>query len=302
MEVIQGGAPHGNRKLAGSSRGTYSKDEATVVPIRPPAAASLNLSPKPGDVEANLLLAESAVSEAKRAHPTLRWVVLPELFTCGYTGLPSVHRHAEDALEGRSARRFAALARRLNLYVAYGFPESLSGTTGVADSANLVGPDGVLMTYRKRHLVRETGEDRAFVPGLELPVAEAGGLRVALAICFDLGFPEVVREMALNGAELVLVPAGWRKPYGAQYELSCAARALDNAIHLASANQLGSYPEARFDTPGSIYGPDGRCISEGAAVLNVAEIDAGASELWRGLYGCTLGRPALEPAPLEACS
>ena len=48
------------------------------------SVAALNLNPKPGDVEGNLLLAERAIIEAKRAHPDLGWVVLPELFTSGY--------------------------------------------------------------------------------------------------------------------------------------------------------------------------------------------------------------------------
>ncbi|MGB3635677.1 MAG: carbon-nitrogen hydrolase family protein, partial [Rubrobacteraceae bacterium] len=130
------------------------------------SVASLNLSPEPGDVEANLLLAEMAVTEAKEAHPDLRWVVLPELFTSGYTGLTTAHLYAEDAESGPSVQRLLALARSLDIYIAYGFAERLPGTSGpsgVADSANLVGPEGVLLTYRKRHLVRETGEDKVFV-------------------------------------------------------------------------------------------------------------------------------------------
>lgn len=303
VEVIQGGAQSETQEPTGFSPDGFPENNGNVVPLQAPVAASLNLGPEPGNVEANLLLAEEAVSQAKREHPALRWVVLPELFTCGYTGLSSVHRHAEDAVRGRSARRFVELARELEVYIAYGFPELLPGNGvagGIADSANLVGPEGVLTTYRKRHLVQDAGEDLVFISGLELPVVEAGGLRVALAICFDLGFPEVVREMAHNGAELVLVPAGWREPYGMQYELSCAARALDNAIHLASANQLGRYPEASFETPGRVFGPDGRRISGETGVISASEIDAGAPALWRGRYGCTLGLPA--PAPLEACS
>ena len=258
-----------------------------------PRVAALNLSPVPGDVEGNLLLAERALVEAKLAHPALEWVVLPELFTTAYSGLASVERHAEDAEEGPSARFFAALARDLDLHVAYGYPERLK-CGGVADSANLVGPGdaGVLLTYRKRHLVRTNGEDLVFVPGTDLPVVETGGLRVALVVCWDLGFPETVREAALAGAGLILVPAGWRSPWGPQYDLSCAARALDSAVYLASANQLGVYPDATFDAPGGVYGPDGSRVSEISAaaegVLSVGEVDPGLPERWRDSYGSTI--------------
>ena len=131
-------------------------------------------------------------------------------------------------------------------------------------------------------------------------------MRVAIAVCWDLGSPEVVREAALGGAELILAPAGWRHPWGAQYDLSCAARALDNAVHLASANQLGDYPEATFRDPGGVYGPDGARISEGVTapegVRSVAGIDTSLAERWRRLYGGTIGGRGLEAVPSEACS
>ncbi len=272
------------------------------------SVAALNLSPRPGDITGNLQLAEEAIVGAKNDHPDLRWVVLPELFASGYTSLTTAHLYAEDAETGPGVGRFLALARSLDIYIAYGFAERLPGTTGpsgVADSANLVGPEGVLLTYRKRHLVRETGEDQVFVPGVELPTAEAGGLRVSLVICWDLGFPEVVREAALEGTELILAPAGWRELYARQYELSCAARALDNGVYLASANQVGDYPEARFGTPGGVYGPDGCRISENFGSLSVGAVDRGVPVSWRSRYGCTLGTSTLgaaSEAVLEVCS
>jgi predicted amidohydrolase len=268
------------------------------------SVAALNLSPKPGDVEGNLRLAERAITEAKRAHPDLGWVVLPELFTCAYSRLASVHLYAEDAERGESVLFFSSLARDLGIHIAYGYPERFLGTAGAAgvcDSANLVGPEGLVLTYRKRHLVCTSAENLVFVPGIELPVVETGGMRVALVICWDLGFPEVAREAALSGAELVLAPAGWREPWGRQYEISCSARALDNAVYLASANQLGIYPEALFSTPGHAYGPDGMCISEREDERSYGEIDSAAPARWRRFYGSTILESAVA-APLEVVS
>jgi predicted amidohydrolase len=126
-------------------------------------------------------------------------------------------------------------------------------------------------------------------------------VRVAFVICWDLGFPEVAREAALGGADLILAPAGWRDPWGPQYELSCASRALDNAVYLASANQLGVYPEARFGAPGHVYGPDGMRVSRSEGELSVAEVDPDSPERWRQLYGSTL-LESVEAVPLEVCS
>jgi predicted amidohydrolase len=255
-----------------------------------PLVAALHLQPEPGNVPGNLRLAEHAITAARRAHPALRWIVLPELFTTGYAGLRTIHEHAEDAEGGTSARFFASLASRLGLYVAYGFPERRR-SGGVSDSANLIGPQGLLLTYRKRRLVWTTDEPGVFVPGHEVPVVRAGGALVALVICWDLGSPEPVREAAVGGADLVLAPAGWRRPWGRQYELACAARALDNAVYLASANQVGDYPEAGFDTPGGVYGPDGLRACERTGSRSVARVDLGLPERWRITFGSTL--PAL---------
>ena len=272
-----------------------------------PAVAALNLSPRPGDVEGNLRLAGRRIRHLLKRNPSARWVVLPELFTCGYSDLCSVHRHAEDAQTGESARFFSGLSRELGIFISYGFPEAAPGhVPGVFDSANLVGPSGVISTYRKRNLVETTLERRVFVAGADLPVVEAGGLRVALAICWDLGFPEVAREAAARGADLILAPAAWREPWGPQYDLSCAARALDSGVHLASANQSGDYPEARFATPGRVYGPDGARISHRSGPANIAPLDVHAPERWRRTYGDTLINkgtvPGIGMGPLEDVS
>lgn len=289
-------------------RGDFPGVEERVGVSRPsPAVAAINLGPKPGDVGGNLRLAGREIRHQFERCPSLRWVVLPELFTCGYSDLGSVHWHAEDAEWGESARFFTGLSRELGIFISYGFPEGVPGQlSGVFDSANLVGPGGVLATYRKRNLVGTTLEQHVFVAGMDLPVVEAGGLRVALAVCWDLGFPEVAREAATGGADLVLAPAAWREPWGPQYELSCAARALDSGIHLASANQMGDYPEARFGTPGRVYGPDGMKISRRSGPASIAPLDTGASKRWRRFYGDTLTGyetvPEVGMGPLEDVS
>jgi predicted amidohydrolase len=123
---------------------------------------------------------------------------------------------------------------------------------------------------------------------------------VALVIYWDHGSPEAVREAALGGADLVLAPAGWRRPWDRQYELACAARALDNAVYLASANQMGDCPEAGFDTPGGVYGPNSLRVCERTGSRSVTEVDLGPPERWRSTFGSILPAPieTLAPHPL----
>ena len=254
--------------------------------------AVFSLSPEPGSAEANLTLAARTLRREKAVRPALRWAVLPELFTSGYTDLGSAAGYAEDAVSGPSAGFFAALSAELNVYIAYGFPERLD-TEVIANSANLVGPEGVLLTYRKRRLVRQAGEPKVFKAGEEVPVVEAGGVRVGLVICWDLMFPETVREAAFSGAEIILAPSAWEDPYGPQYDLACAARSLDNALYVASANQTGAYPEAVFSAPGGVYRYDGVPLG------NAAPVDLSAMQGYREEFGGMLGELGGSPIPGE---
>lgn len=303
MRVISGGITGG---IPGSPMPGISgapRDVRPGGPAKPlkPLAASLNLGPTPGDVEGNLSAAEEAIRGAKRSRPALRWVVLPELYTCGYADLAGTPGYAEDAECGMSVWRLSALAHELGVFIAYGFPERLPDS-GAASSANLVGPDGpgALVTYRKMNLVETTPERRVFTPGTELPVVEVGGLRVALVVCWDLGHPETVREATMKGANLILAPAAWRDPWGPQYDLACAARALDNAVYVASANQQGDYAGASFGSPGGVYGPDGSLVSETEGEAAFGEVCPESSRRWRERYGSTLGETS--PFEEEACS
>jgi 5-aminopentanamidase len=159
----------------------------------------------------------------------------------------------------------------------------------------------VVSTYRKRNLVGTTQEHFVFTAGTESQIVDAGGLRVSLAVCWDLGFPEMVREPALGGADLILVPAAWREPWGLQYDLSCAARALDNGVFLASANQSGVYPEASFVTQGHLHGPDGARVSSSSGPMSIGTVDPSTSLRWRARYGNTLVKRVGEE-PLEIVS
>jgi predicted amidohydrolase len=159
----------------------------------------------------------------------------------------------------------------------------------------------VVATYRKRNLVGTTPEHIVFTAGTESQIVEAGGLRVSLAVCWDMGFPEMAREAALGGADLILVPAAWREPWGFQYDLSCAARAIDNGVYVASANQAGIYPEASFATPGHVYGPDGTRVSSSSGAASIGTVDPSTSLRWRARYGNTLVKGVGEE-PLEIVS
>jgi len=133
-------------------------------------------------------------------------VVLPELAVPGYTLDEERLAEAEEPLDGPTVTGWSRLARRHRALVAGGFCERAAGRR--YNSAVVVGPDGVVLHYRKLHLFAE--EKRRFAPGdLGLPVADTPVGRLALCVCYDLRFVETARALALRGAALICVPTAW---------------------------------------------------------------------------------------------
>ena len=106
--------------------------------------------------------------------------------------------------------------RRLGVHVVCGLLER--DGDAIHNAAVLVGPDGLVGSYRKSHLPF-LGVDRFVRPGDELPVFDTPIGRIGLEICYDLRFPEVTRSLALAGAEIVCLPTNW--PLAAAERPSC---------------------------------------------------------------------------------
>jgi len=85
------------------------------------------------------------------------------------------------------------------------------------------------------------GESLAITPGEKPFIAELDGLRFGVAICYDVRFPEIFRYYAVEGAEIVFLPAAFFQPNHDHWNLNICSRALDNTIFIATANQTGRY-------------------------------------------------------------
>ena len=163
--------------------------------------------------------------------------LLPELYPSGYTfaATAEVERIAEPAGDGPSFAAFSAFARAHHAWVSYGFAER--GADGCFyNSANLVGPEGLVGTYRKIQLFGR--EKLFFSPGdAPAPVFELPWGRVGLMICFDWYFPEVARSLALRGAELLLHPANLVLPHCPDAMIT---RSLENRVFSATCDRVGT--------------------------------------------------------------
>ena len=134
-----------------------------------------------------------------------RLVVFPELCTSGICKDERLVTTCED-LDGPSLAFVSALARRLGLAIGFGFSERTDALP--LNAYAVVEPDGRLAgVYRKNHIPELEvpfwrGNDRA-------PVFEVLGWRVAVSICWDNKYPQLLAGYAANGAELVLMPHAW---------------------------------------------------------------------------------------------
>lgn len=165
-----------------------------------------------------------------------RVVLLPELSVPGYGTDAALIRAAAEGLDGPTVSAWTELAGRWDGYVVGGLCERDGDR--IYNTAVVVSGDGVMMRYRKLHLFGQ--EAAVFSPGdLGLPVLQTPVGRIGLCVCYDLRFVEVVRILALRGAELVLVPTAWVPGFDAGlWEDQAVAPQTHAAIVQANLNQV----------------------------------------------------------------
>jgi predicted amidohydrolase len=234
--------------------------------------AVAQLDPKLGERQRNLEECVARLEEAVAAGAEL--LVLPECAISGY-----MFDSAEEALPfaeeipGPSTEELAAACRRLGAWVVCGLLER--DGDALRNSAVLVGPEGLVGTYRKTHLPF-LGVDRFVVPGDELPVWDTPLGRIGIEICYDLRFPEVTRTLALKGAEIVCHPTNFPVAARIQTELITVARAAENRIYLLTANRVGKERWGEFCGWSQIVDPYGARLAEAgetAEALLVADVE-----------------------------
>jgi len=197
------------------------------------------------DKAANLEKAELLVARAAATGADL--VVLPEKWNA-IGDLETLHRAAEPLDGGESMEALSAWARRHGITIVGGsITERREGREKLSNTSPVLGPDGELIAaYRKIHLFdvdvgghvyRESAGEE---PGDEAVVARAEDWGIGLSVCYDVRFPELYRILALDGAELLTVPAHFTLFTGKDHwHVLLRARAIENQCYVAAAAQIG---------------------------------------------------------------
>ena len=214
-----------------------------------------------GDVDASLARALPMIDEAAAAGANM--VVFPELFSTGYH-LPTVGpRMTElaEPIDGPTVRALQQAARKNGVYLVapIALLHDLSGVP--FNSAVFIGPDGgVLGSFDKVHLWAL--ERFYFRAGHEFPVFETEFGKVGIMICYDMGFPEAARSLALKGAELIVCPSAWCVEDADVWEINAPARALENTVFLGAVNRWGHEGDDLYMHGASmVCGPRGNVIA-----------------------------------------
>jgi omega-amidase len=226
---------------------------------------------KSGETSANLATASKYVTLAARRGATL--VVLPELWSSGYD-LERSQMHARVS-EEKVLPALTKLARGHQLYI-LGSLLRANARREVFNSAVLLDPDaGPSRVYSKIHLFGPMLENRFLTPGRTAPIFHLPFGTVALAICYDLRFPELFRKYALKGTQLVILCAQWPGIRLEHWRTLVRARAIENQFFVVACNRIGSSRGTRFAGHSMIVDPWGNILREGPGdeALVMADID-----------------------------
>jgi predicted amidohydrolase len=221
-----------------------------------------------GNKKANLENAEKLIRKAdKLFNPEM--VILPEMFNCPY-GYGFFKKFAEG-FPGVSTNMISGLAAKLGVYIIGGSIPEADNNKIYNTSYSFDRTGKLLAKHRKIHLfdVNIRGgvsfqESRHISPGKDITVFDTDLCRTGVAICYDMRFPELIRKMALDGAQLIIIPAAFNMTTGpAHWHITARTRALDNQVFFACAS-----PARDNDSGYEVYGhslisdPWGNIITE----------------------------------------
>ncbi|HEY0973849.1 MAG TPA: carbon-nitrogen hydrolase family protein [Solimonas sp.] len=260
------------------------------------AAVQLNSG---ADLAANLAAARVGLEAA--AAQGARLAALPENFA--FMGAHETDKlaHAEPMNRGPIQEFLARCARELGLWIVGGtLPMAIENDPRRVAAACLVYDDQgrVQARYDKIHLFdievpdgsgERYRESASIAPGaLQAVVVDTPCGRLGLSVCYDLRFPELYRQLARAGAQLLCVPAAFTERTGrAHWEILLRARAVENLCAVIAPGQTGTHPgERRTWGHSAIVQPWGEWQDAGtdAPTATVAALDLDAQAELRARF------------------
>jgi len=257
--------------LSYSADGKVWWDDVSLTPIPAPEprlvrVATVNLRPRnTGSREASVQRFLDVVDH--RVSEDADVILLSEGITVVGTG--KSYAEVAETIPGPTSRALGEMARKKKSYIAAGIYER--DGIDIFNTAILVDREGqVAGKYRKVYLPREEIEG-GITPGNEYPVFQTDFGKVGMMICWDLQYADPARGLALNGAELILMPI-----WGGNEALG-KARAIENQVFIATAGY--NYPSLIMDRDGDILA---HAKDEGTAATTTIDLNKRYADDWLG--------------------
>lgn len=244
-------------------------------------AAAIQFNIALGEVGRNLETVEAAIDRV--AKQGVRLAVLPEMWSAGYD-YKRLRDHAAET--PRVVDMLCKKSAALDLVVVGSLPEQGDGkiynTAYVVDRGELVG------FYRKLHMFSTMGEDHFLSAGDRTLVVSTSVGRLGIAICYDLRFPELFRKLALEGAEIICLPAEWPKPRQEHWRTLLRARAMENQLFVIATNCCGIQGKLDFFGMSLLLSARGEVLAEGGETDTelIATFDAQEMRDYRAQIRC----------------
>ncbi len=179
-----------------------------------------------------------------------RLLVFPEYFTTQLLTLADVRRPIRDQIRDLARHRdrfvgeMSSFARRKNIYIVGGTIPVISQVDGkVRNESYIFSPNGDVGMQGKLHMTRFEKEEWDVAAHDQVKVFNTEFGTIGINICYDVEFPEIARAMAMQGANLLIVPSCTDDRQGYLRVRYCAqARAIENQLYVVHSGTVGSLP------------------------------------------------------------
>lgn len=186
---------------------------------------------------------EETIREAAEKNPHI--IVLPETWNTGFKpteDLPSL----SDVDGQRTQEMLSRLAKELHVHIVGGSVSTLKNnkvynTTYIADNTGTI-----ISEYDKVHGFSPAKEDVYYEGGTKIHKFQLDGMLCSSITCYDLRFPEFVRTVALQGVDVMFIPAQWPISRVTHWKILNQARAIENQMYVCAVNGCGHIGRAKM--------------------------------------------------------
>ena len=166
-------------------------------------------------------------------------IVLPELWDIGFFPRPLEKYVDEDGAQAKAL--LSSLAKKYHIHI-IGGSVAVKVSDYIANRCYVFDRNGDLVVdYDKTHLFSPAKEEKFFRKGDHRAVFFLDGVKCAVAVCYDLRFPELFRRYALEDAALIFLPAAWPTARIEHWANLSQARAIENQVFFVAVNGSGAF-------------------------------------------------------------